>query len=263
MCSPPGQQLACKLGSATVAAMSNERTGHGWWPYLGPYLGFGLIGALAERLPDSAGPVMLLLKPGVTAGLIYYFWRRGDYPELRGFQWRSPWVLADLAVGIALAAAWMAPFLLVPSLRPDDVTGGLDPNMLGASLAPLVLALRLVGYAGVTPLFEELFMRSFVIRFAEVWDGKADFRDVPIAHYTLGSFIATIVIFTLAHMPWEYCVMVPWALLSTLWFYWRGHLMAVIVLHAGTNGAILLAIAWMDGVYVDASGAVLPLWFFI
>ena len=70
-------------------------------------------------------------------------------------------------------------------------------------------------------------------------------------------------IFTLAHMPWEYWVMLPWAVLSTLWFYWRGHLMAVILLHAGTNGAILLWIAWMGGVYVGANGAVLPLWFFV
>ena len=75
--------------------MSDARAGHGWWPYLGPYLGFGLIGALAERLPESAGPAMLVLKPAVTAGLIYYFWRHGGYPELRGYAWRSPWVLVQ------------------------------------------------------------------------------------------------------------------------------------------------------------------------
>ncbi len=243
--------------------MKEKKKGHGWWPYLGPYLGFGLAAAFGERLPESAQPAMLIVKPGVTAGLLCYFWRAGAYPELRGFRWRSPWLLADVAVGVALAAVWMVPYLLIPSILPEDVSGGFDPNMLGASLAPAVLALRMVGYAGVTPVFEELFMRSFVIRFAEVWNGKGDFRDVPIAHYTQASFIAVIVIFTLAHAPWEYWVMVPWAVLSTLWLYWRGHLMAVVVLHAATNGAILLIVALTEGMFQDAEGNPLPLWFFV
>ena len=243
--------------------MSEKREGHGWWPYLGPYLGFGLIAAVGDRLPDAAAPIMLIVKPGVTAALIGYFWWRGAYPELRGFRWGSPWVLADLAVGVALALLWMGPYLVFPAIRPADVSGGFDPNMLGASLAPAVVALRMVGYAGVTPIFEELFMRSFVMRFAEVWDGKGDFRNIPIAHYTRNSFLAVVVIFTLAHLPWEYWVMVPWAILSTLWFYWRGHLIAVIVLHAATNGAILLIVARTEGMFLDASGNPLPLWFFV
>lgn len=243
--------------------MAEKREGHGWWPYLGPYLGFGLISALGDRLPDSAALTMLFLKPLVVAALLIFFWRRGAYSELRGFRWRSPWLLADVAVGVALAAVWMGPYLLFPSIRPEDVSGGFDPTRLGASLAPALVALRMVGYAGVTPLFEELFMRSFVLRFAEVWDGKGDFRNVPIAHYTRNSFIAVIIIFTLTHLPWEYWVMVPWAILSTLWFYWRRHLVAVIVLHAATNGTILLAAALASGVFQDGEGNPLPLWFFV
>ena len=166
-------------------------------------------------------------------------------------------------MGVLLAGVWMGPYLFVPAIRPEDVSGGFDPNMLGVSLAPAVLALRMVGYAGVTPVFEELFMRSFVLRFAQVWDGKGDFRDVPIARYTRNSFIVVIIVFTLAHLPWEYWVMVPWAVLSTLWFYWRRHLVAVIVLHAATNGAILLLVILTDGVFIDGAGNVLPLWFFV
>lgn len=262
-CSHGRAQLACKWCSANVTRMNEKREGHGWWPYLGPYLGFGLVSAVADRLPEAAAPAMLVVKPGVTAALLIYFWWRGAYPELRGFRWGSPWVLADAGVGVALAVLWIAPYLVFPSIRPDDVSGGLDPEMLGSSLVPAVLVLRMVGYAGVTPIFEELFMRSFVIRFAEVWNGRGDFRDIPIAHYARNSFIAVVVIFTLAHMPWEYWVMVPWAILSTLWFYWRRHLMAVIVLHAATNGAILLIAALTDGMFRDDAGNPLPLWFFV
>ena len=73
--------------------------------------------------------------------------------------------LADLGVGVLLAGVWMAPYVIFPSIRPEDVNGGFDPEMLGVALAPAVMALRFVAYAGVTPVFEELFMRSFVIFF--------------------------------------------------------------------------------------------------
>ena len=65
--------------------------------------------------------------------------------------------------------------MIFPSIRPEDVNGGFDPEMLGVALAPAVMALRFVAYAGVTPVFEELFMRSFVIRVAETWNSDRDF----------------------------------------------------------------------------------------
>ena len=57
--------------------------------------------------------------------------------------------------------------------------------------------------------------------------------------------------------------MVPWAVLSTLWLYWRRHLMAVVVLHAATNGSILLFVIAMGGEISLGAGAPLPLWFFV
>lgn len=238
------------------------KQGHGWWPYIGPYLVFMIAGEVSIRLPAGAAPIMLFLKPGLTALALGYFWSRGAYSELRGYRWASPWFAADLAVGVALAALWVLPYLYIPAIRPEDVTEGFDPELLGASWVPLVLCVRMAGYALVTPVFEELFMRSFVIRVAEVWGKGGDFRDVPIGHYTRGSFIACIVIFTIAHVPWEYWVMVPWAVLSTLWFYWRRNLMAVVVLHAATNGSILLFVI-LTGGSIRVAGETLPLWFFI
>lgn len=240
-----------------------KSAGHGWWPYIGPYLAFMLTGEIGLRLPAAAAPVMLFLKPSITAAFLFYFWRRGSYPELRGYRWGSSMFGADLLVGVALAALWVGPYIAIPWLRPENVQEGFDPELLGASLVPLALCVRMAGYALVTPLFEELFMRSFVIRMAEVWGKRGDFRDVPIGHYTRGSFIAVIIIFTAAHLPWEYWVMVPWAVLSTLWLYWRRHLMAVVVLHAATNGSILLFVIATGGEISGGAGAPLPLWFLV
>jgi CAAX prenyl protease-like protein len=236
--------------------------GHGWWPYIGPYLAFMITGEIGLRLPEAAAPAMLFLKPGVTAAVLVYFWRRGAYPELRGYRDSVAWWGADFLVGVALAALWVLPYLFFPSIRPADVQTGFNPELLGAGLVPLTLAVRMAGYALVTPVFEELFMRSFVIRMAEVWGQGGDFRNVAIGHYTRASFIAVIVIFTIAHLPWEYWVMVPWAVLSTLWLYHRKHLMAVIVLHGATNGSILLFVI-VTGGSIRVDGGSLPLWFFI
>lgn len=243
--------------------MPEERVGHGWWPYIGPYLAFMLVGLLGERLPAAAAPAWLIVKPGLVALCILFFWRRGEYRELSGYRWRSPMVVADFGVGVALAALWVVPYLFISAIRPEDIDAGFDPEMLGASLVPAVVAMRMFGYGLVTPLFEELFMRSFVIRVAEVWGQDRDFRDVPMAFFSTKSFVAVLVIFTMAHMPWEYWVMAPWAILSTLWFYYRGHLMAVVVLHAATNASILIFVWLASGRLPEAWGGSLSLWFFV
>ena len=265
--------------------MAQQRVGHGWWPYIGSYLVFMLAGLAGERLPETAAPAWLIVKPALVAGCIFYFWQQGEYGELRGYRWRSPMLAADVAVGVALAALWILPYLWIPAIRPGHfdevlfrwgipwlgapevdlgpVSGGFDAEMFGASLMPLAVGLRMLGYGLVTPVFEELFMRSFVIRVAEVWGSQKDFRDVPIGFFSWKSFIAVVVIFTLAHVPWEYWVMVPWAVLSTLWLYARRHLMAVVILHAATNASILIFVALASGRFPDGSGGRLSLWFFV
>ena len=119
--------------------------------------------------------------------------------------------------------------------------------------AVAALALRGFGYVIVTPLFEELFIRSFVVRFADVYDTRRDFRDLPLARFTVRSFWVSTIFFTLGHVFWEWWVAVPWVMASHWWFARRGHIGAVIVLHAAANATILVAAIWADG----------PLWYFV
>ena len=67
--------------------------------------------------------------------------------------------------------------------------------------------------------------------------------------------LTTLVIFTITHVPWEYSVMFLWALLTNLWFYYRKHLMAVVIAHAVTNGSILLFAVFCDGRFLDPEEA--------
>jgi uncharacterized protein len=242
-----------------------EHEGHGWWPYAVPYATFLLITQLGTRFPDAAQPWLLALKPAIVLGLVFWFRSGGAYPEwldrppVRMTVWG---LLQDVVVGLILTAVWVAPFVALPGLRPEP-GGEFNPTMAGEAFVPVVLGLRLFGYALVTPIFEELFIRSFVLRIADVWESEHDFRDQPIARYTLRSLIVATLVFTIGHVPWEWWVCVPWFVLSCLWFYRRRSLTALMVVHGTTNGALLALAVFAEGRLIDANGDPFSFWFFV
>lgn len=241
-----------------------DRTNHGWWPYVVPYVAFLVMSEIAARLPDAADPWVLFLKPALVLALVVWFHRGGAYPEWRGAGARiGAWGgLQDVMVGLALTAIWVAPYLWFPALRPEP-GGAFDPAMAGADWVPLILCGRFFGYAIVTPIFEELFIRSFVMRIAEVWESDRDFRDVPLAEYSARSLAITTVVFSLGHVPWEWWVCVPWVVLSSVWFYHRKSLSSVMLVHGVTNGALMALAIWGGELFQDADGSAFTFWFFV
>ncbi len=234
-----------------------RRADHGFWPYLVPYFGFLVLADLSSRLPTSAAGFGLVLRVALPLGALLYFARdRATYPELREFRGGAAGATLDFAVGLIGAALWMAPYLIWESLRPP-AEASFDPELLGAAALPLVLGLRTLGYGLVTPVMEELFLRSWLPRYVEVFDRRADFRDLPLARFTRRSFAAVGICFVITHQPWEWWVALPWFLLSQLWFYRRQQLGSVVLLHAGSNLGILAAV-----VVADATGAG-DWWFFV
>ena len=238
--------------------MTTKREGHGWWPYLGPYLAFLLVAQFGSVFPDSWDPVMLVIKPTIPGSLILYFATRGDYPELRAMKFRPGWAVLDILLGVVLAVQWVGPYLLIEALPRPDAEDGFNPQMAGKQMVFTILALRMFGYAIVTPVFEELFIRSFVMRYADCYLRSGDFRNIDIARYTLRSFWSTVVIFTISHAFWEWWVAIPWVIATNLWFYLRKDMSAPILLHASTNASILIYVTVMtEGVPGH------PLWVFV
>lgn len=242
-----------------------RREGHGWWPYVVPYALFVVLTSFLPRMmPEAILPwAMLVVRPGLVLGSILWFRSQGAYEEWRGQGARIGLVggVLDVLVGLALTAVWVVPYLLIPSMRPEP-GGEFDPAQAGESLIGVILVLRLIGYAVVTPIFEELFIRSFVMRMADAWEVE-DFRDLPIARYTHRSMLVTVVVFTMGHVPWEYWVCVPWVLLSNLWFYYRKSLSAVMLVHGVTNGALLALAVWGGDLFQNADGSPFSFWFFV
>lgn len=239
-----------------------ERRGHGWWPYLLPMFSFLLLGEISGRLPEAIAAWFLPLRVLVPAALLVHFFRQGEYPELR-----TPppgggaGLLQDILVGLVGAAVWMAPTVSLgrdffPAFLQPPAGGGFDPTLLGEGAVELALAFRLAGYAGVTPFAEELFVRSWLARWLEVFDTERDFRSVPIAQPSRRSFAGVVLFFTASHVPWEWPVAVLWIVGTQLWFYRRRHLASVVVVHATSNLAIFVAVLLADRAGLD-------LWYFL
>ncbi len=207
-------------------------------PYFLPYIAFGL--ASEDFLPAEW---VLPLKVALPLGLLLYFGLRGRYPELRGFRLDGG-VALDVAVGLALTAVWVAPFLWFEGMRPE--AAGFDANLWGEEWSTERLGLRLLGFALVTPFMEELFIRSFVMRLADVFAGKEEFEEIPIARFTWASFGLTTILFTFTHVSWEWPVAAVWIIATNLWFYHRKSMGSVIVVHAVTNLALFAFVVLGD-----------------
>jgi CAAX prenyl protease-like protein len=252
-----------------AAEVEEHQAGHGWWPYLLPLFSFLAIVEFGGALPASAAGWLLPLKVAVPLGFTAFFLAQGRYPELRGYRPTPRMLFLDVAVGVAGAALWVAPyvidridpFLPFAWLRPEE--GGFDPNLYGASLAGFAVALRTVGYGIVTPFAEELFARSFLCRYAEVFDGGGDFRRISIGHRSARGFAAVVIYFAISHVLWELPVALAWAALTQLWLYHRRHLMALVVVHAASNLSIVVFALTCSGWLTDPSGLPIDLWFFV
>ncbi len=243
--------------------MKGERRGTGWGPYLWPYMSFLLLREVQVRLPHDLAPYMQLFRIVLTAALLLFFFLRGDYPELRGWRPTLPGVVQDLLMGLATTALWVAPYLVFQRLPRPDPQAAFYPYALGTQFAPVFVAFRFAGFAAVTPYMEELFIRSFLIRYLDVFDTSEDFRDVPMARFRWRSFLGTWLAFTVSHLPWEYPVAAATGLLWNLWLYRRKHLASLVLVHAVTNASLFLLVAIASGRLHGPQGQVLDLWYFL
>jgi CAAX prenyl protease-like protein len=164
-----------------------------------------------------------------VGALVAWFWR--DYGEL-GWQTRpdAREALLSTAVGLAVFALWIrldAPWMTIgaPSASFAPVTSA------GAIDVPLA-AMRWAGAALLVPVVEELFWRSFLMRWlhAPVFQGVEP-RRVGIKAVVLSTFV-----FMLAHTLWLAAIV---AGLAYAWLYMRSSkLWMPVIAHAVTNGAL-------------------------
>ena len=197
----------------------------------GVFIAFiALDGALAEFAPKLGMDPRwwYAIRVVVVASLLIWYWR--SYVELasarsvRAFHW----ALA-LLVGVAVFVLWIN-LNFVPLAF--TATGGFDPRGGAGEINWGLVATRLAGAALVVPLMEELFWRSFVMR----WIQKQDFLGVEPKTVGLRALAISSALFAIEHHLWFAGLL---AGLMYGWLYIRtGNLWPVVLAHAVTNGML-------------------------
>ena len=165
----------------------------------------------------------------LVAALLAAWWR--DYGELVAQRWPTGRELA-LAVGVGALVFWLWTLFDAPWMRLGEATAGFRPvDEQGDVMWPLV-ALRWAGATLLVPVMEELFWRSFLMR----WIERAQFETVDPQRVGLKAVVLSTFVFMLAHTLWLAAIA---AGLAYAWLYIRtGKLWVPIVAHAVTNGAL-------------------------
>jgi len=156
---------------------------------------------------------------------------RGIYHEVR---WRDlaqgKQTAAAVLIGLATCVIW------VWTDWTNTVTGapqGFNPALLPeGAIRVMMTAIRVAGAVLVVPIMEELFWRSFLLRYLV----DPDFESVPIGRFTWLSFLASTVLFGLEH-HFIFAGMIAGAIYSVILYKTRSIAQCVLA-HAVTNLAL-------------------------
>jgi len=150
-----------------------------------------LLGYLAGPLSPGSGVWLYALRTAFAGAALIYFWKSYSELSLAG--------LKDLKSTFTSIISGFVVFVLWVNMDWDFArvgeAKGLDPGTLGGGLGPVYIALRLFGSSVVVAFMEELFWRSFLIRYID----KPDFLSVPVGRFSLFAFGLTAVLFGLEH----------------------------------------------------------------
>ncbi len=144
---------------------------------------------------SDAGMMWLYpVKAAVAAGLLLYFYRRYDELSWRDLgNWSN--TLLSLVVGGLVFMLWINMDWSLP-LAGAGERNLFNPGLIASPIArSFLVGSRLAGAVLVVPLMEELFWRSFLLRYLQ----GEDFLKVEIGRFTWFSCLATIVLFGLEH----------------------------------------------------------------
>jgi len=165
----------------------------------------------------------------IVSGTLIWFWRR--YQELgRGSGLSIPHWALSIVVGVVVFQLWIN--LTEPWMMLGEATAGFVPVNENGELIWSLVVFRWVGAALMVPIMEELFWRSYLMR----WIDKPEFEQVDPGAVTAKAIVLSTVVFTLAHTQWLGAVI---AGLAYAWLYrYTRSLWAPIIAHMVTNGVL-------------------------
>jgi CAAX prenyl protease-like protein len=196
-------------------------------PFL-TYMFFIFVADMLGRAGWNAHDLRWLYAVKISAVMLMLVIFRRHYTELRDARLGLGAAIVALVTGLVVLVLWVsldAGWMIVGS------PAGFNPTDNGR-IDWLMVAVRMVGAALVVPVMEELFWRSFLMR----WIVSADFEKVDPAKTGLKAFVVTVVLFAIEHNQWLAGV-VAGAAFSVLYVRHRT-LWSPILAHAVTNGLL-------------------------
>ena len=208
-----------------------------------PFAVYLLFLAIAQIIPSMtatsanqhswAGHIDLWLYPLKTAavlGLLIYF--LPQYRELKDNIINGPSeAILTIAVGLLVYAAWVR-MDWSWAIQGDGTEEGYDPFRAGTGTGIVLAGIRLFGASLVVPIMEELFWRSFLIRYLI----SSKFESVALGTFTVFSCAITVMLFGFEHDLWLAGMMAGVAYTAIL--YYTKRLWPCILAHAVTNFAL-------------------------
>lgn len=197
--------------------------------HISPYLGLAV---------DKGTALYFYPLKIIAAGIaILYFWK--DYNELSFRDLLRPGKTAlSVLAGLVVFVLWInmdwgfARFGSAEAFNPQSI--GSESNRA------MFMAARLLGASILVPVMEEIFWRSFLIRYIE----NPDFKSVPVGAWSLTPFLAVTLLFGLEHNMVAAGLMAGAA--YNLLLYRTRSIAQCIIAHSTTNLAL--------GVYVIMTG---------
>ncbi len=206
------------------------------FPYVFPFALFLILTELARLFPSCTH--ILYIVRTVIVGLLIWFWRheyKSDFvPKLS-----LPEYLTALMVGILVLFVWILPENYLPQFGSHS---GFNPYAFGWPREAVIslIAVRIIGAAVVVPIMEELFWRSFFMRYLI----DKDFRNVAPGAFTWFSFIGVAVLFGLEH--YRVFVGIAAGVIYNLLMIRQKKLEGCIIAHAITNLGLSIYILYTE-----------------
>lgn len=199
-----------------------------------PFFVFMLLLGLRGAMPQSASAAfdprwIYGLSVVLVGGLLVWYWReygelsQQNLPSAREAMLSVGVGLLVFALWIRLDAAWMTLGEPTATFHPVDASGALQ--------WPLI-AVRWLGAALLVPVMEELFWRSFLMR----WIEQVQFQTVDPRRVGLKAIALSTLLFMLAHPLWLAAILA--GLVYALLYVRTGKLWTAVIAHAVTNGVL-------------------------
>lgn len=215
-------------GTHPDAPATTWRGERGASPRIFPFAVFILFLAAQPIVEGLIDPRWWVAWRGIAAALVLLLFAR-SYIELRSLPTPGECFLG-IVVGWVVFAAWIA--LDTGWATVGSATSGFDPRRPDGSLDTALVAARIFGLALAVPVMEELFWRSFLMR----WIDRRDFLAKDPRAASALAFGLSCALFASEHSMW-FAGLVAGAAYAGLYMRTR-NLWIPILSHATTNGTL-------------------------